>query len=505
MDPTWTAVVQTEGVAEGKAEGAAAPWHASSTATAAAVDADGTEKKNAPPAPSATVVAAATAAAAAQDAVAAAAAEFRRAELAQQRAANTHQRPGSPSIASRKAKQKSDRWKRYGGDEVERLLETVDLVDARYLVALAQAGGVLPRAQELPASAKITPATCWRLQGWPELFSTPVLVLSYPWLDRSHPDRHGVLLRAVAPILRGMIAAAEAKGECMHGTVGVMMDWCSLPQVPRSAADQARFDAGLEGMSLWYSHPFTHVLLVTTPLPEGGDYSNCRPYYERGWCFSELKTSSLVKNADLLWDLSKLPPVAAAVDADDSADGAAVQTVRTYMECRMGMVAGRQPPLSPDAVAKEMRARVSAGTLAFTYEADIEPVIEMYRKGFVAAFAGYRQLRQIKEGAGTTIYYGQLGWTDADAAVMADAIRYADQHCDMRGGKIELQFTDNRLTSKGVDMLRAAAGQAPGPAPVADRGAPLNFVITGTTKQFPPYADEARRVIKPSKLKYWLG
>ena len=169
--------IQTGAAEEG------ARWHAASTATAAeaicSADADETEKDLAPP-PSSAAAAAAAAARAAQDAVAMAAAEFRRAELSQQQAANTRRRPGSPSIASRKTRAKADRWRRYGGEAIDALLEAVDLVDARYLVALAGAGGVLPRAQELPASAKITPATCWRLRGWPELFSTPVLVLSYP-------------------------------------------------------------------------------------------------------------------------------------------------------------------------------------------------------------------------------------------------------------------------------------------------------------------------------------
>lgn len=327
----------------------------------------------------------------------------------------------------------------------------------------------------------------------------PIYVVMTSGLDRDHPDRNGVMLRALAPILGGMIAAAEHDGECPHGTVGVMVDFCSLPQHPRSPADQARFDKGLRGMHLWYSHPFTHVLLVTTPLPDGGDYAKRKAYHERGWCFFELQTSSLIKNADLLWDLSKLPPAAAAVGADGTA-------VRAYTECRTVMVAGRQPPLSPDTVEAEMRARIAAGTLAFSYEEDVEPVIAMYRRGFVAAFAGYRQLRQIAEGAGTTIYYGKLGWTDADAAVLADAIRYADQHCDIRFGKIELQFSENRFTSKGVGMLLAAAGQGPKHAPAADRGAPLKFLITGLKKQLPP-ADWTgpEQAASQKSLKYWFG
>ena len=68
-----------------------------------------------------------------------------------------------------------------------------------------------------------------------------------------------------------------------------------------------RFEEGLHSMHLWYSHPFTHVLLVTTPLPDdpagAAAYTNRRSYEERGWCFFEMQISSLVKNADVLWDL----------------------------------------------------------------------------------------------------------------------------------------------------------------------------------------------------------
>ena len=71
-------------------------------------------------------------------------------------------------------------WSRLGGAWLEPLLEHTTLIDARYFLALADAGGIVPRWQELPEAARITPANVWRLKtaaGWCQL---PVLVLSYP-------------------------------------------------------------------------------------------------------------------------------------------------------------------------------------------------------------------------------------------------------------------------------------------------------------------------------------
>ena len=70
-------------------------------------------------------------------------------------------------------------WQSFGGDAIDRMLAHVDLVDARYLIALSEAGGIIPRWQHLPDTAKINRANIWRLWGWERMFSLGVLVLSY--------------------------------------------------------------------------------------------------------------------------------------------------------------------------------------------------------------------------------------------------------------------------------------------------------------------------------------
>ena len=57
------------------------------------------------------------------------------------------------------------------------LADTV-LVDAAWLAQLADAGGVLPRCQDLPEGARVT---LEEMEMWEDKFTVGVLVISYPW------------------------------------------------------------------------------------------------------------------------------------------------------------------------------------------------------------------------------------------------------------------------------------------------------------------------------------
>ena len=66
------------------------------------------------------------------------------------------------------------------GGDLEKLLESTVLIDAQYLLSLCEAGGVLPRCQDIPAAAKISRANIWRLRhAWEGYFSLPVLLWTY--------------------------------------------------------------------------------------------------------------------------------------------------------------------------------------------------------------------------------------------------------------------------------------------------------------------------------------
>ena len=69
------------------------------------------------------------------------------------------------------------------GRLLEEMLADTDLIDVGYIVRLVEGGGIVPRWQDTPDAAKITPRTVWRLKA-NVLCRLPVIVLSYPWLDQ---------------------------------------------------------------------------------------------------------------------------------------------------------------------------------------------------------------------------------------------------------------------------------------------------------------------------------
>ena len=75
-----------------------------------------------------------------------------------------------------------------GGPNLVKLLKNTHLIDAKYLIILYEAGGVLPRWQEIPKAAKIDKDNCWRLRyAWNMTFSLPVLFFTYCWYNPYHP------------------------------------------------------------------------------------------------------------------------------------------------------------------------------------------------------------------------------------------------------------------------------------------------------------------------------
>jgi hypothetical protein len=135
-------------------------------------------------------------------------------------------------------------YKIHGLRQLEPLLAHIDLIDVHYLIGVAEAGGIVPRWQDVPTSAFITIENFWRLRCCGVM---PILVLSYPWLDSHHPDKHGATLRRILPILRACRDQALRFGE--HATFGVFWDYMSLPQEPnRTSTEYVRYKNGLATM-----------------------------------------------------------------------------------------------------------------------------------------------------------------------------------------------------------------------------------------------------------------
>jgi hypothetical protein len=336
------------------------------------------------------------------------------------------------------------------GALMEAILSHVDLVDANYLVALGEAGGVAPMWQDVPACARINQSNVWRLRAWGYGFTCPVLVLSLPRLDPSHPDRLGEVLRKLLPLLRILIKEARVFGA--HCTIGVLWDWMSLPQQPRSPAEEERFRLGLPLFTRAVAHPYTFVLLVTTPMPTGAEYALCgRPFAARGWCRLEVQLASLVKDSRTLWDFS-LMKTSAEGEASVAA-GAATDLV----EIRRQMKAFRPPLASPDRFAKELREAVAAGEAFFDHPHDLEMAVALYEAGFRHAFETFVAAHGAEKKS-DMVFYKDLGWGDADAPALADAIKWLGTNCDLSGvSRLSLNFRENEFTADGKAALEKAA------------------------------------------------
>ena len=131
-------------------------------------------------------------------------------------------------------------WAKWGGTELESLLACTDVIDAAWLLRLAngevmpEANGVVPAWQQVPPEAKLSLATLRRTTMGLRL---PVAVLSYGWAAKRHPDPTGALLRRLKPVLEAMVHSCE-HGLSEYGdgpdekpaAWGIVWDFMSLPQ-----------------------------------------------------------------------------------------------------------------------------------------------------------------------------------------------------------------------------------------------------------------------------------
>ena len=236
------------------------------------------------------------------------------------------------------------------------------LVDAAWLVELADSGGTLPRCQDVPEWAKVRPE---ELEPWTMLFlGQPilgVLAISYPWLARHHPDEKGEQLRRIAFVLRAFVKLARQPFP--NCKVGVFWDYCSLPQRPVSGDDDrtpeelSRFKRALKSINTWYALPGTYVLLVNTPLPQHPVYTNLQPYECRGWCLAEQRMSLAAKFEQCLVDLSKLDGSEEDLFDSFAPDGSKVDGIVEKSR------SGRPPPQDPPAFSAALAAGVADGSM----------------------------------------------------------------------------------------------------------------------------------------------
>ena len=150
-------------------------------------------------------------------------------------------------------KEKLKLWRKRGGGALEPVLASgaVALLDARWIITHAEAGGTLQHRQALPKEAFLSLADLVKATGDKAPFgkyTLPVASLSYPWLTKDHPDPRGDNLRRVAKALKVL----TCHGKSYESQLGVFWDFGSLHQHPdpangvmRTEEQNALFKQGL--------------------------------------------------------------------------------------------------------------------------------------------------------------------------------------------------------------------------------------------------------------------
>lgn len=129
-----------------------------------------------------------------------------------------------------------DEWEDQQGPELDALLAPAEgggeddcparLIDARFLVSLAQKGGRIERRQDLPPEAFLSFEQVKALPGSFGYKTLRVVCVSYPWLQPDHPDPKSFQLRILAHAL-SLFVEYEVFGKA---TLAVFLDFCSLHQ-----------------------------------------------------------------------------------------------------------------------------------------------------------------------------------------------------------------------------------------------------------------------------------
>jgi len=237
--------------------------------------------------------------------------------------------------------------------------------------------------------------------------------VSYCWQTPEHPDPGGEQLH-----LLGCVAAGYTKAT--HRDIAVFIDWCSLPQPPRSPEEQASFIQSLCHVGLWYGHRQTWKWMLTTPPPSSSSSAGCQHarYEERGWPTFEWTASQLAGVPERVLDLGRLGQ-GGGVD-----DWSGIMAVCAHTS--------REPPIIPDAFAKLLEEK------ALTRSVD---------RAFLEA--AYRRLFEDLVASADVLDFSCLGWADEEFGRLAVAL-------PLCRGLRRLYLSWNRAGDAGAEALAAA-------------------------------------------------
>lgn len=315
-----------------------------------------------------------------------------------------------------------DMWQKLRGHEIEAPLRSgaIALLDAAYLVTLAESSGIIQHRQALPAQAFISLDELKATGQTTD--SLRIVAVSHTWLQPSHPDPFGHNLAILATVLRARTRSG------VGGRWAVFYDYASLFQHPpggRRTPDEERlFREALGSLCAMYAHQYTIVFLLTAKPPNYPDGyelpagAHASEYFERGWCFTEASWAMLTKTYAKVLDLGRLSG-----------------QKHTYVGMRDECIAdgGRRAPLTPT----EFEARLRSCTFTNGKE-DLPLVSRLYRSSFEAQF-----------GRAEALVYAALGWGDAECEAVVRVLGLGVCNDSLQ----RLVFDDNRLGDESAILL----------------------------------------------------
>lgn len=323
------------------------------------------------------------------------------------------------------------------GDSLYEVLASgaVSLLKGSWLVDFAE--GVegerpLPRRQDLPAESFWQPDDLFALtrSGQRELRSGhEIIAFSHCWLSAEHPDPHRSQVEKLGRFVKGW---ANKQSGLLTTRVAVYIDWCSLMQEPRTAAETALFARGQEQAMLWFCHKLVHVMLLTQ-TPRG-----VNPYLARGWTFFESAVGVIKAHwGGNVFDMGRCESGARHIERGwpntSIAMSVLVELNNSSLDSATFQMSSppRRPPLTPKKFAQILETKILAE------RSDIETLVRQYTDTF-HAFANSM----------VVLDYSGLDWGDHDAEMVADALPSFTR-------LKELNMSHNELTEMGAGLLAA--------------------------------------------------
>lgn len=277
---------------------------------------------------------------------------------------------------------------------------------------------VLPRHQELPEEA-IWPAEELACLVGQRYGRVKIVAVSYPWLSPFHPDPHGRHLATIGKAIEQWYTYFSKE---YQWDLAIFLDWCSLPQEPRTGEEEERYLRGMTDVHLWYMSQWTDVWLLSSME---GDLRSLTPYNQRGWPMLERVLSTM-------W-----PKLSGSYHADVLDLGLLNPSCTNWELTESTCALRRAPPLDPKTFKQDLATR------QFGIEVHRDFVLHKYSELFNSVVGGVRDL-----------YFQDLEWEDGEVEQLSRVM----PHCT---GLVNLFIDVNHIGDAGAAALADALPRCP--------------------------------------------